>query len=98
MKFHISTPWIDQLASSASTTTLMKWLDREAIAAARERRYHNRMRRLPPHLRRFVRALRHVLEIEPGPENLHREKIMRRLQIKATRYYELRGEAETKLG
>ena len=52
------------------------------------------MRRLPPGLRCFMRALRRVLLAEPGPGNLHREKIMNRLQIKATRYYELRSEAE----
>ncbi len=51
------------------------------------------MRRLPPGLRRFLRALRRVLLAEPEPRNL-REKIMKRLQIKATRYYKLRSEAE----
>jgi len=52
------------------------------------------MRRLPPSLRRFVRALKSVLLDEPGPKNLHRKKIMERLKIKASRYYELRKEAE----
>ena len=73
---------------------MVRWLDREEIAAARERRYRNRMRKLPPELRRFIRVLRHVLEVEPGPENLHREKIMKRLQIGPSRYYELRLRAE----
>ena len=77
-----------------SAWQMVEWLDREEIAVARERRYRNRMRKLPPELRRFVRALRHVLEVEPGPENLHREKIMKRLQIGPSRYYELRLRAE----
>ena len=42
-------------------------------------------------------AMRLVVRDEPGPENLHRKKIMERLKIKATRYYELRGEAEKNL-
>ena len=77
-----------------STWKMVRWLDREEIAAARERKYRNRMRKLPPELRRFIRVLRHVLEVEPGPENLHREKIMKRLQIGLSRYYELRLRAE----
>ena len=48
-------------------------------------------------VRRFVSAMRLVVRDEPGPENLHRKKIMERLKIKATRYYELRGEAEKNL-
>ncbi len=80
-----------------SVEKMVMWLDREYIAAARERRYHKRMRRLPPKLRRFVRALRHVLEVQPGPENLHREKIMKRLQIGPSRYYELRLRVEKNL-
>ena len=77
-----------------SVREMVRWLDREEIAAARERKYRNRMRKLPPELRRFIRVLRHVLEVEPGPENLHREKIMKRLQIGLSRYYELRLRAE----
>ena len=77
-----------------SAREMVRWLDREEIAAARERKYRNRMRKLPPELRRFIRVLRHVLEVEPDPENLHREKIMKRLQIGPSRYYELRLRAE----
>ena len=77
-----------------SVREMVRWLDREEIAAARERKYRNRIRKLPPELRRFIRVLRHVLEVEPGPENLHREKIMKRLQIGPSRYYELRLRAE----
>ena len=77
-----------------STWEMVKWLDRKEIAAERERKYRNQMRKLPPELRRFVRVLRHVLKVEPGPENLHREKIMKRLQIGHSRYYELRLMAE----
>ena len=64
-----------------SVAAMVRWLDREEIAAARERRYHNRMRRLKPKDRQFMRVLRHVLEVVPGPENLHREKIMKALKI-----------------
>ena len=81
-----------------SVEAMVRWLDREEIAARRERRMRKIVRRLSPRERKFALALRHVLEVVPGPQNLHSEKIMRRLQIKATRYYELRGEAETKLG
>ena len=77
-----------------SVESMVCWLDRKEIAAAKERHYRNAMRRLPPSLRRFVRALKSVLLDEPGPKNLHRKKIMERLKIKASRYYELRKEAE----
>ena len=80
-----------------SVAAMVAWLDREEIAAARERRMRRIVRRLPPNLRRFALALRRVLEDVPGPENLHREKIMKRLKIKATVYYERRAEAERTL-
>ena len=64
-----------------SVDALVAWLDRDETAAARERTYRNRMRRLPPNLRRFVRTVRHVVETVPGPRNLHREKIMKALKI-----------------
>ena len=72
-----------------SAWKVVMWLDREEIAVARERRYRNRMRKLPPELRRFVRVLRRVLEVEPGPENLHREKIMKALKIGRAMYYRM---------
>ncbi len=77
-----------------SVEAMVAWLDRDETAAERERRYRNAMRRLPPGLRRFMRALRRVLLAEPEPRNLHREKIMKRLQIGLSRYYELRLRAE----
>ena len=77
-----------------SVESMVCWLDRKETAAAKERRFRNAMRRLPPNLRRFARALKRVLLSVPGPENLHRKKIMERLKIKASRYYELRKEAE----
>ena len=80
-----------------SVERMVRWLDRAEIAAARERRYRSWMRGKPKQLRRFVSAMRLVVRDEPGPENLHRKKIMERLKIKATRYYELRGEAEKNL-
>ena len=72
-----------------SVEALVAWLDRDETAAERERRYRNAMRRLPQGLRRFMRALRRVLLVEPGPGNLHREKIMKRLQIGRAMYYRL---------
>ena len=77
-----------------SVAAMVRWLDREEIAAARERRMRTIVRKLPPRQRKFALALKHVLEDVPGPENLHGEKIMKRLQIKATAYYERRSEAE----
>ena len=64
-----------------SVEAMVRWLDREEIAAARERKMRRIVRRLPPNLRRFALALRRVLEDVPGPENLHREKIMKALKI-----------------
>ena len=80
-----------------SVAAMVRWLDREEITAARERRYRNRMRRLKPKDRQFISVLTDVLEVVPGPENLHREKIMKALKIKATAYYERRSEAEKNL-
>ena len=80
-----------------SVAAMVAWIDREEIAAARERRMRKVVRKLPPRQRKFALALRHVLEDVPGPENLHSEKIMKRLKIKATVYYERRSEAEKHL-
>ena len=80
-----------------SVAAMVRWLDREEAAAARERRMRRIVRKLPPRLRRFALVLKHVLEDVPGPQNLHREKIMKRLKIKATVYYERRAEAEKTL-
>ena len=64
-----------------SVAAMVAWLDREEIAAARERRMRKIVRKLPPKLRRFSLALKRVVEDVPGPENLHGEKIMERLKI-----------------
>ena len=77
-----------------SVSAMVAWLDREEIAAARERRMRKIVRKLPPRLRKFALALKHVLEVVPGPENLHSEKIMKALKIKGTVYYARRAEAE----
>ena len=69
-----------------SVEAMVRWLDREEVAARRERRMRRIVRRLPPNLRRFALALRRVLEDVPGPENLHREKIMKALKIKDRMY------------
>ena len=80
-----------------SVAKMVAWLDREEIAKARERRMRKIVRKLPPPQRKFALALRHVLEAVPGPQDLQREKIMKRLKIKATVYYERRAETEKTL-
>ena len=64
-----------------SVAAMVAWLDREEIAAARERRMRNVVRQLPPPQRKFALALKHVLEDVPGPQDLQREKIMKCLKI-----------------
>ena len=64
-----------------SIAAMVAWLDREEIAKARERRMRNIVRKLPPPQRKFALALKHVLEVVPGPQDLQREKIMKRLRI-----------------
>ena len=64
-----------------SVAAMVAWLDREAIAKMRERRMRKIVRKLPPPQRKFALALKHVLEDVPGPQDLQREKIMKRLRI-----------------
>ena len=64
-----------------SVEAMVRWLDREEIAARRERRMRKIVRRLSPRERKFALALRRVLEVVPGPQNLHSKKIMKRLKI-----------------
>ena len=64
-----------------SVATMVAWLDREEIAKMRERRMRKIVRRLSPSQRKFALALKHVLEAVPGPQDLQREKIMKRLRI-----------------
>ena len=73
--------------SYGSVSAMVAWLDREEVAAARERRMRKIVRRLPPRLRKFALTLRRVLEDGPGPENLHREKIMKALKIGRAMYF-----------
>ena len=73
--------------SYGSVSAMVRWLDREEVAAARERRMRKIVRRLPPRLRKFALTLRRVLEDVPGPENLHREKIMKALKIGRAMYF-----------
>ena len=64
-----------------SVAKMVAWLDREENAKARERRMRNIVRKLPPPQRKFALALKYVLEAVPGPQDLQREKIMKRLRI-----------------
>ena len=77
-----------------SVEALVRWLDREENAAARERRYRNWMRGKPKSMRRFVSATRRVVMDEPGPENLHAKKIMERLKIKRAMYFRQLGRVD----
>lgn len=75
-----------------SVAAMVAWLDREEIAKMRERRMRKNVRRLAPPQRKFALALKHVLEDVPGPQNLHGEKIMKRLKIGRRMYfYQLAG-------
>ena len=64
-----------------SVAKMIAWLDREEIAKMRERRMRKIVRNLPPPQRKFALALKHVLEVVPGHQDLQREKIMKRLRI-----------------
>ena len=50
------------------------------------------MRRLSPRQRKFALTVKRVLEVVPGPENLHREKIMKALKIGRRMYFYLFSE------
>ena len=80
-----------------SVAAMVAWLDREEIAAARERRMRKIVRRLSPQQRKFALALRHVLEVVPGPQDLHREKIMKALKIGRAMYYRVLQEVDKNL-
>ena len=73
---------------------MVNWIDREEIAAARERRMRRRLRKLPPKLRKFCLALRRVMLDERGPEIYIREKVCSSLKIGHTAYYEQLRKAE----
>lgn len=80
---------MDAAAMGQHATTvggMVAYLDREVVAARRERNYRQTLRKLPPNLRRFVRVLRHVVEDVPGPEKELREKCCKALKIKARMY------------
>lgn len=80
---------MDTAAREQYATTvgqMVAYLDRDAIAVRRERRYRKVMRKLPPNLKRFVRVLRRVVMDERGAENEHREKICKALKIKDRMY------------
>jgi len=72
-----------------SVATMVAWLDREEVAKMRERRMRNIVRKLPPPQRKFALAVRHVLEAVPGPQDLQREKIMKRLKIGRAMYFRM---------
>ena len=69
---------------------IMNWIDREEIAAARERRMRRRLRKLPPKLRKFCLVLKRVMLDEKGPEIYIREKVCTALKISARTYLRYR--------
>ena len=77
-----------------SVTAMVAWLDQEEVAAARERRMRKIVRRLSPQQRKFALTVRRVLEVVPGPQNLHREKIMKALKIGRAMYYRMLQEVD----
>ena len=66
---------------------MVNWLDREEIAAARDRRMRRRVRKLPPHLRKFCLVLKRVMLVERGPEIYIRKKVCSALKISIATYY-----------
>ena len=80
-----------------SVAAMVAWLDREEIAAARERRMRRIVRRLSPRQRKFALTVKRVLEVVPGPQDLHREKIMQRLKIGRRMYFYMLAALHKKL-
>ena len=70
-----------------TVSQMVNYLDREEIAAARERRMRKRIRKLPPKLRKFCLALRRVMLVEKGPEIYIREKVCSACKISIATYY-----------
>ena len=77
-----------------NVSQMVNWIDREEIAAARERRMRRRLRKLPPNLRKFCLALKRVMVDEMGPEIYIRKKVCSALKIGHTAYYEQLRKAE----
>ena len=77
-----------------TVSKMINYLDREEIAAARERRMRKRLRKLPPKLRKFCLALKRVMLDERGPEIYIRKKVCSALKIGHTAYYEQLRKAE----
>ena len=73
---------------------LVNYLDREEIAAARERRMRRRLRKLPPKLRKFCLVLKRGMVDEKGAEIYIRKKVCSALKIGQTAYYEQLRKAE----
>jgi hypothetical protein len=69
-----------------SVAAMVAYLDREEREKAKERKMRKRLRKLSPRLRKFALTLKRVLTDVPGPENLHREKIMKALKIRRAMY------------
>ena len=75
-----------------SVAAMVAWLDREEVAEARERRMRRIVRRLSPQQRKFALTVKRVLEVVPGPQNLHREKIMKAMKIGRRMYFYMLAE------
>ena len=73
---------------------MVNWLDRETIAAARERWMRRRMRKLPDHLRKFCLTVKRVMLVERGPEIYIRKKVCSANGISVSTYYSNIGKLE----
>ena len=80
-----------------SVEAMVAWLDRGGVAAERKHRMCKNMRRLSPSQRKFVFAVKHVLEAVPSSQGLHREKIMKQLKIGRAMYDKLFAEVGKRL-
>ena len=80
--------------SYGSVSAMVRWLDRDEIAAARERRMRRQLRKLPTKLRKFCLCLKRVMLVERGPEIYIREKVCSANKIGHTAYYEQLRKAE----
>ena len=73
--------------SYGSVSAMVTWLDRDEIAASRERRMRRQLRKLPTKLRKFCLCLKRVMLVEKGPEIYIRKKVCSANKISASTYY-----------
>ena len=72
--------------SYGSVSAMVTWLDRDEIAASRERRMRRQLRKLPTKLRKFCLCLKRVMLVERGPEIYIRKKVCSANKISGRTY------------